>query len=146
MDKNENGYSWKRNLVQTEYFLGSFKKCFFKLCLKVLRLSVHLSVSRVLFQKVGPMQDKANWLLLVLRKGHFNFWKLPLNWTLRSLATLKTSLRYLGHSSLKYLKPHCLTYCLNLQVTGNQFKCSNSSWDICLVYLTAGKNAYTCFE
>ena len=53
--------------------------------------------------------------VLVLRKGHFNFWKLPLNWILLSAATWKTtSLRYLGYYSLKYLKTIELTHCLNL--------------------------------
>ena len=66
---------------------------FFKLCLKVLRLLVWLSASGALFQKVGAMWDKANWLLLVLQKGHSDFWKLPLNWILLSLATLNTSFR-----------------------------------------------------
>ena len=60
-------------------FLSSFKKYFFKLCLKVLRFLVRLSVSGVLFQKVGPIYGKASWLVLVLRNGHFDFWKLPLN-------------------------------------------------------------------
>ena len=53
--------------------LSSFKKYFFKLCLKVLKFLVHLSVSGVLFQNVGPIYDKASWPVLVLRNGHFNF-------------------------------------------------------------------------
>ena len=61
-------------------FLGSFKKYFFKLCLKVLRFLVRLSVSGVLFQKVGLIYAKASWSVLVLGNGHFDFWKLPLNW------------------------------------------------------------------
>ena len=48
-------------------FLNSFKKYFFKLCLKVLRFLVHLSVSRFLFQKVGPIYGKASWPVLVLQ-------------------------------------------------------------------------------
>ena len=74
-------------------FLSSFKKYFFKLCLKLLRFLVRLSVSGVLFQKVGPIYDKASWPVLVLRNGHFNFWKLPLNLKLFSTATSKTSFR-----------------------------------------------------
>ena len=72
-----------------------------------------------------------NWRLLVLQKGHFNFSKLPLNWILLSVATLKTSLILLGHCSLKYLKTIELTHCLNSKVMVNQFKHSNYSWDIC---------------
>ena len=36
-------------------FLSLSKKHFFKLCLKVLRLLLRLSVSGVMFQKVGPI-------------------------------------------------------------------------------------------
>ena len=45
-------------------FLGSFKKYFLKLYLKVLRFLIGLSVSGVLFQKVGPIYGKASWLVL----------------------------------------------------------------------------------
>ena len=41
-------------------FLSSFKKYFFKLCLKILKFLVRLNVSGVLFQKVGPIYDKAS--------------------------------------------------------------------------------------
>ena len=40
-------------------FLYAFKKYFFKLCSQVLRFSVRLNLSGVLFQKVGPIYDKA---------------------------------------------------------------------------------------
>ena len=63
-------------------FLSSFKKYFFKLCLKWLRFLVRLCVSGVLFQKVGPIHDKASWPVLVLQNGHFNFWELAHNWKL----------------------------------------------------------------
>ena len=52
---------------------SSFKKYFFKLFLKVLRFLVRLCVAGVLFQKVGPIYDKASWSVLVLRNGHLNF-------------------------------------------------------------------------
>ena len=38
-----------------------------------IKFLVRLSVSGVLFQKVGPIYDKASWPVLVLRNGHFNF-------------------------------------------------------------------------
>ena len=41
-------------------FLSSFKRYFFKLCLKVIRFLVRLNVFGVLFQKVGPIYDKAS--------------------------------------------------------------------------------------
>ena len=44
-----------RTLKELLQFLSSFKKYFFKLCLKLLRFLVRLSVSEVLFQKVGPI-------------------------------------------------------------------------------------------
>ena len=43
-----------------------------------IKFLVRLSVSGVLFQKVGPIYDKASWPVLVLQNGHFNFWKLHL--------------------------------------------------------------------
>ena len=75
--------------LQFLQFLSSFKKYFFKLCLKVLRLLVHLTMSNVLFPNVWPIHDKAGWPVLVLWNGHLNFWKLPLNWKLFSIVTSK---------------------------------------------------------
>ena len=110
--------------------LSSFKNYFLKLRLNVLRFLVRLNVSGVLFQNVGPIYDKASWLVLVLWIRYFNFWELPLNWKFFSLALSKTLWRKLGHCSFKYLKRTALTHCLNLYVRGNQFKRSNSSWGV----------------
>ena len=74
--KVSNSCKPKKNWKELLQFLSSFKKCFLKLSLKVLRFLVRLSVSGILFKKVGPIYEKATWPVLVLRNGHFNFWKL----------------------------------------------------------------------
>ena len=89
---------WGFSLVEN---LNKFKKsCYnlqihlrniFQIMFEGIKILVRLNVPRILFQKVGPIYDKAKWPVLVLQNGHFNFWKLPLNWKLFFIATSKTS-------------------------------------------------------
>ena len=54
------------------------KKCFLRLCLKVLKLSVFFNVSGILFLNEGPIKDKALWPVFVFWKGRLSFMKLLL--------------------------------------------------------------------
>ena len=84
---------------------------------------------------------------LVLPKGHFNFWKLHLVWILFSGAVWKTSFRSLVHWSLTYLKILELMLWLNLSVTGNQFRVSNSLCDICATLSNSRQTGmHLCWE
>ena len=94
---------------------------------KVSRLLVQLR----LFYPRNLDQYKTSWQVLVLRNGQFNFWKLPYDWKLFLLFSgMKDFIQIITALFADILK----------YVTGNQFKRSNSSWNV-LIYLTVSKNA-----
>ena len=100
---------------------------------KYVEIFCSLKMSGVLLHMVGSMQDNPIWPGLVLWKGHSHLKKLPLVWIWFSRAVWKTSLRYLGHWLLTYLQTIELMHRWNLLVGGNQFRVSNSLWDICVI-------------
>ena len=111
---------WILAKIETHLLLaGWHNTCLLKL---VLRLwYVNKSISKI---KIYRWKIK---FLIVENQNKFKK-----SWKLFSKPTWKTSFRYLGHCSLKYLKTIALAHYVNVYVTGNQFKLSISSLDICV--------------
>ena len=65
------------------------KSCIYTVVLSKSNFNIRLSMFGVLFQKVGPIYDKANWPVLISLNGYFSF-----NSKLFSIATLKGTVHW----------------------------------------------------
>ena len=68
-NNNNNGNVSKNQVIW-------LKKCFLRLCLKVLKLSAFFNVSGIWFQNQGPLKDNYFWPVFVFCKGRLSFKKL----------------------------------------------------------------------
>ena len=79
-----------KNKFKINNILSSFKKCF-SIVFEGIKIVSTLDSVLGFVPKCWTNVREKNWPLLVLQKGHFDFWNLTLNWILLYVATSKIS-------------------------------------------------------